>query len=113
MAKLLFISHPASGDLEGNTKKVMNICRFWWRKGYIPIAPHLLFSYMTDDRDRTWVMRICYAIIMLCPVFLSYGDSPGCKEELAFAQRMGKHIKIMYERIDYKSMMEDTGEHRD
>lgn len=108
MKKLLFVSHPSSADIEGNYKKVMRICKYWWKRGYIPIAPHLLFSYMESDRDRAIIMRVCYFLIMMCPTFLSYGDTAGCKEEIEFAHKMGKHIKIMYERVDYKEMMEDA-----
>ncbi len=108
MKRLLFISHPSSNDVTGNQKKVMRICRYWWSKGYIPIAPHLLFNYMDNDRDRTSIMRVCYFLIMMCPTFLSYGDTEGCKEELILAKRLGKKIKVMYEKVDYKKMMEEV-----
>lgn len=110
--KLIFISHPSAGDVEGNQSKVLKICKYWYRQGYVPIAPHLLFSYMDSDKERAWIMRVCYWLVMICPVFLSYGETMGCKEELALAKRMGKQIITMYERVNYKRMMEDTGDRR-
>ena len=90
--KLIFISHPSSGDIEGNINKVIKICKDWYTRGHIPIAPHLLFSYMDSDKERAWIMRVCYWLVMICPVFLSYGETAGCMEELILAERMGKQI---------------------
>ena len=108
MKHLLFISHPYKNNPEKNLKKVMRICKYWWSKGYVPIAPNIIFSYMENDRDRPIIMRVCYALIVICPTFLSYGDSEGCREELAFAKKMGKKIKIMYEQVNYEKMMEEV-----
>ena len=108
MKRLIFISHPYKNDPQGNLKKAVRICKYWWEKGYIPIAPNIIFSYMENDRDRHIIMRVCYALIVICPTFLSYGDSEGCREELEFAKKMGKKIKIMYKPIDYEKMMQDV-----
>jgi hypothetical protein len=54
VAKHVFIAHPMSGDLEGNTKKVVAICRQIHSRTTMPVFP----SFTTrrylgpDEADR-------------------------------------------------------------
>jgi len=46
-----FIAHPIAGDVEGNIKKVIDICRDIHinQRGVIPFAPYLMFFNYLDD----------------------------------------------------------------
>jgi hypothetical protein len=51
---MVFIAHPMSGDLEGNTQKVVAICRKIHSKDVIPVSPSFTTRrYLTaDPTDR-------------------------------------------------------------
>lgn len=46
---IVYICSPFSGDVDGNVAAARRYCRFAVSKGYIPIAPHLLFPQFLDD----------------------------------------------------------------
>jgi hypothetical protein len=50
---IVYICSPYSGDVEGNVDAARRYSRFAVDKGYIPIAPHLLFPQFLDDAART------------------------------------------------------------
>ena len=47
---LVYVCSPYSGDVEANTEAARRYCRFAVDKGYIPVAPHLLYprAYQTS-----------------------------------------------------------------
>ena len=46
---MVFICSPYSGEIESNTLAARRYSRFAADRGYIPIAPHLLFTQFLDD----------------------------------------------------------------
>ncbi len=46
---IVYICSPFSGDVETNVANARRYSRFAVDKGYIPIAPHLLFPQFLDD----------------------------------------------------------------
>jgi hypothetical protein len=97
--RLIFISHKFKDNPTENRQMVDKICHYWYRKGYIPISPLHLFSYMDDDRDRKIVMAISKALILLCPTVAVYHQSEGCREEEKFALKHNKKVLRFYEEI--------------
>jgi len=51
--RFVYICSPFSEDVEGNVANARRYCRFAVDKGYIPIAPHLLFPQFLDDNNPT------------------------------------------------------------
>ncbi len=54
--KTVFIAHPISGDVKGNMKKVLNICKQVHTQEIIPYAPYLAaLQYLNDEvvEDRS------------------------------------------------------------
>ena len=54
--KTIFIAHPISGDIQGNAKKVLEICKQVHSKHVVPVVPYLVsLQYLNDkakeDRD--------------------------------------------------------------
>ena len=48
--KTVFIAHPISGDISGNVKKVLEICKITHTKEIIPVAPYLVsLQYLNDE----------------------------------------------------------------
>ena len=48
---IVYICSPFAGDVDGNVKAAQGYSRFAVDKGYIPIAPHLLFPQFLNDAD--------------------------------------------------------------
>ena len=48
---LVYICPPFSGDVEGNTERTRQFCRFALEHGQIPLAPHLMFPQFVNDED--------------------------------------------------------------
>ncbi len=59
-AKIIFIAHPISGDIEGNIKKVLQICRIIHSKKIIPFFPSLIWrQYLGDSvEDKELIDRV-------------------------------------------------------
>jgi len=95
--KKVFISHPLTGDIEGNRKKVDRICRYIVGQGLLPISPLHLFSYIDeeDERLRNEIMEVCYRLIDLSDEVWIYGNSEGCKMEKEYAELKGKEVIML------------------
>ncbi len=48
---IVYICSPFAGEVEKNIEAARNYSRFAVDKGYIPIAPHLLFPQFLNDAD--------------------------------------------------------------
>ena len=48
---IVYICSPYAGDIDRNVKAAQNYSRFAVDKGFIPIAPHLLFPQFMDRRS--------------------------------------------------------------
>lgn len=47
--KLVYVASPLRGDYERNTELARQYCKHVTDKGFIPYAPHLLFTQFMDD----------------------------------------------------------------
>lgn len=94
--KYAFISHPYAGNPKENKIKVDKICRYWVKKGAIPISPLHLFMFYDDDSNREEILNICFKLIDMSDVIFIYGDSEGCRLEREYAEEKGKPILIFY-----------------
>ena len=52
---LVYICSPYSGDVAGNVENARRYCRFAFEQGFIPIAPHLLFTQLMSQCREVWV----------------------------------------------------------
>ena len=48
--KLVFISSPYAGDVEANTAFAKAACLFAVKQGVVPVAVHLMYPQIWDDR---------------------------------------------------------------
>lgn len=96
MKKTIFISHPIGGDVDNNIKKVLKICARVHTKSIIPVLPYLVsLQYLNDEIIEDKRLGIaanleCFRRGYVDEVWL-YGDriSPGMKEEIALARKLG------------------------
>lgn len=98
--KTVFIAHPISGDIEGNIKKVLEICEKVHSKEMIPVAPYLVSLQYLNDRvveDRKLGINAnieCFRRKYIDELWL-YGDkiSKGMTQEIKLALKLKIPIK--------------------
>ena len=88
---IVYICSPYAGDVETNVQKARRYCRFAVDKGYIPIAPHLLFTqFLNDDSPKERQLGIFFgnAVMSKCSEVWVFGDriSDGMEAEIKRAK---------------------------
>jgi len=96
MPKLVYISHPISGDVRKNVKKILEICKRVHTKDIIPFPPYLAsLEYLDDNNEQDRVLGIDSALETIRRGMIDelwvYGDniSDGMKEEIKVAEDKG------------------------
>ena len=95
---LVYIASPFAGDTQRNAERARGYCRLAVSKGYIPLAPHLLYSQFMDDDDRETRERgIFFALVLLgkCDEIWVFGEriSEGMEREIAKARKRNMPIR--------------------
>lgn len=50
---VIYVCSPYAADPERNARRAENFCRYVWKMGGIPLAPHLLFPrFMNENRHK-------------------------------------------------------------
>jgi hypothetical protein len=96
---LVYICSAFSGDVDGNTKKARQYCRFAVDRGVIPLAPHLLLpQFMDEQTERDLAMFMDMVFLGRCVELWVFGAevriSDGMACEIAKAEQ--KNMKIRY-----------------
>lgn len=95
MKKLVYICSPCRGDYEKNMDNAATYSRAAFRKGYIPITPHLYFTRFMDDtnsKERSMAMAAGSQLLLMCSEVWVFGldhPSEGMQAEIALAIRHG------------------------
>lgn len=95
---LVYIASPFVGDNEKNIERACGYCRFAVRKGFIPLAPHLLFSqFMRDDDEADQELAGFMGIVLLtkCAELWVFGDvvTKDMSAEIARAIHRGQPVR--------------------
>lgn len=104
---MVYICSPYSGDVAGNVENARRYSRFTFEQGYIPIAPHLLFTQFLDDSDpmeREMGMHFGNVLMSLCREVWVFGDtiSPGMDAEIRRAR--WKNYRLRFFTNDLKEV---------
>ncbi|WMJ87766.1 DUF7768 domain-containing protein [Anaerocolumna sp. MB42-C2] len=94
---LVYICSPYAGEVERNTMKAKEYCRFAVDNGVIPIAPHLLFpQFMEEATERELAMLMNMVLLGRCRELWVFGShiSEGMAAEIRRAKQ--KHMSIRY-----------------
>lgn len=80
--KKVFICSPFRGDRQGNAERATGYSRMAYEKGYLPIAPHLLFPQFLDDgkeEERQVGIQMGLDLLSYCDEVWVFGASRrGC-----------------------------------
>ena len=96
---IVYICSPFSGDVEENVKAAQRYCRFAVDKGFIPIAPHLLFPQFLNDNipaERRLGLFFGNVLMSKCAEVWVFGStiSAGMEDEIMRAK--WKNYRLRY-----------------
>jgi hypothetical protein len=102
---IVYICSPFSGDVEGNIASAQRFSRFAVDKGYIPIAPHLLFPQFLNDNDpkeRQLGLFFGNALMSKCAEVWVFGSiiSPGMAAEIKRAKWKDYRLRFFNENCE-------------
>ena len=94
--RTVFLSHPFAENPGVNVARVITFARRIALEGHLPLAPHLLFRRVLDERtERELALRLCLRLVSLSNEVRVFGQSSeGMRLELAEAERLG--IPVVY-----------------
>ena len=96
---IVYICSPYAGDAEKNVEAAQRYSRFAVDKGYIPIAPHLLFPQFLNDRnpkERQLGLFFGNALMSKCSEVWVFGSriTAGMEDEIKRAR--WKNYRLRY-----------------
>ena len=102
---IVYICSPFSGEVEKNIKAAQEYSRFAVDKGYIPIAPHLLFPQFLNDadpRERQLGLFFGNALMSKCSEVWVFGSyiSAGMEAEINRAKWKNYHLRYFTENCE-------------
>ena len=105
---IVYICSPYAGEIEKNVTAAKRYSRFAVEKGYIPIAPHLLFPQFMNDEDpteRELGLFFGNAIMSKCSEVWVFGDriSNGMAAEIKRARWKNYRLRYFTEELEEKN----------
>lgn len=102
---LVYICSPFSGDIEGNTERTRQFCRFALENGQIPLAPHLMFPQFVNDADpeeRDLALFMDVILMGKCQEVWVFGNviSEGMSVEIETAKRRRQLVRYFNENCE-------------
>ena len=96
--KLVYIASPYAGDVESNVLFAKDACRYAIQQGAAPVAAHLLYPQLLDDRipeEREAGLRMGLRVLEACDELWLCGEhiSVGMQKELEAAERLGIPVR--------------------
>ena len=89
---------PAAKELERNLKLARKGCRMAVERGYIPVAPHLLFpQFLNEESEREIGLELGAELLKECDEIWVLGSriSDGMADEISYARDLGIFVKVM------------------
>ena len=100
---LVFICSPFAGNIERNTRRARDFCRFAVSENCIPIAPHLLFPQFMEESDpKQRRLGIFFGLVLQskCKEVWGFGGNitKGMAVEIEKAHERGLPVRYFTER---------------
>ncbi|NCC14931.1 MAG: hypothetical protein EOM28_01075 [Clostridia bacterium] len=96
---IVYICSPYAGDTESNIKAAQKYSHFAVNKGYIPIAPHLLFPQFLNDADpaeRKLGLFFGNALMSKCSEVWVFGKRISAGMESEIKRARWKNYRLRY-----------------
>ena len=96
---IVYICSPYAGDVERNKKAARRYSLFAVSKGYIPIAPHLLFPQFLNDSDpaeRKLGLLFATTLMSKCSEVWVFGESISAGMQAEIKRAKWKNYRLRY-----------------
>lgn len=96
---IVYICSPYAGEIEKNVKAAKGYSRFAVEKGYIPIAPHLLFPQFLNDanpKERQLGLFFGNALMSKCSEVWVFGSRISAGMEAEINRAKWKNYRLRY-----------------
>ena len=96
---IVYICSPYAGDTESNIKAAQKYSRFAVDKGYIPVAPHLLFPQFMNDAnpaERKLGLFFGNALMSKCSEVWVFGERISAGMEAEIKRARWKNYRLRY-----------------
>ena len=96
---IVYICSPSAGEIEKNVKAAQEYSRFAVEKGYIPIAPHLLFPQFLNDanpKERQLGLFFGNALMSKCSEVWVFGSRISAGMEAEINRAKWKNYRLRY-----------------
>ena len=96
---IVYICSPYAGDTEINVKAAQDYSRFAVDKGYIPVAPHLLFPQFMKDanpEERKLGLFFGNALMSKCSEVWVFGKRISAGMEAEIKRARWKNYRLRY-----------------
>ena len=96
---IVYICSPYAGDVVKNVEAAQRYSRFAVDKGYIPIAPHLLFPQFLNDRnpkERQLGLFFGNALMSKCSEVWVFGSRISAGMETEIKRARWKNYRLRY-----------------
>lgn len=96
---IVYICSPYAGETESNIKAAQKYSRFAVNKGYIPIAPHLLFPQFMNDAnptERKLGLFFGNALMSKCSEVWVFGERISAGMESEIKRARWKNYRLRY-----------------
>ena len=96
---IVYICSPYAGESEKNGKAAQEYSRFAVEKGYIPIAPHLLFPQFLNDanpKERQLGLFFGNALMSKCSEVWVFGSRISAGMEAEINRAKWKNYRLRY-----------------
>ena len=102
---LVFICSPFAGNIERNTRRARDFCRFAVSENCIPIAPHLLFPQFMEESDpEQRRLGIFFGLVLQskCKEVWVFGGiiSAGMRAEIEKAEKKSIPVRYFTEELE-------------
>jgi len=97
---LVYVCSAYSGEIEANTEKARQYCRYAVNAGAIPVAPHLFLpQFMSDRTERELAMFMNMVFLGKCEELWVFGGtvSEGMAAEIEKAKKRKMTIRYFTE----------------
>ena len=104
---IVYICSPYAGDIEKNVKAAQGYSRFAVDKGFIPIAPHLLFPQFLNDADpdeRELGLFFGNALMSKCAEVWVFGNNSTAGMTAEIKRARWKNYRLRYFTEDLKEV---------
>lgn len=108
---MVYVCSPFSGDIAMNITNARKYSRYAVEKGYIPIAPHLLFPQFLNDSDLTErEMGLHFGNVLMshCSEVWVFGESVSAGMDAEIKRAKRKNYKLRYFGSDLKEVDKDA-----